>query len=90
MTTVDEFADARSLDPGDVRVTIATLVDLHDDDLPDWVIDEVDEILNPWCFRTVPEVWSGHRIRTDGRCRCVAMGGAEHTAGPGCPPPATP
>lgn len=90
MTTVDQFAEARYLDPGDVRVTVATLVDLHDDDLPDWVVNEVDDILNPWCFRNVPEAWSGHATRDGKLCRCTALGGREHGRGPDCPPAATP
>lgn len=89
MTTVDEFAEARYLDPGDVRVTVATLVDLHDDDLPDWVVNEVDDILNPWCFRNVPEAWDGTR-RQDRPCRCRALGGREHAPGAECPPVAEP
>lgn len=85
MTTVEEFAEARYLDPGDVRVTVATLVDLHDDELPRWVVDEVDDILNPWCFRTVPEVWSGVRLTGRRPCRCQQFGGREHGPGLGCP-----
>lgn len=86
MTTVEEFAEARYLDPGDVRVTVAMLVDLHDDELPGWVVDEVDDILNPWSFRTVPEIITGGQRRAVSRpCRCHALGGLEHEPGPGCP-----
>lgn len=47
------------VDEGDIRwlITEYLAVDLHDDTLPAWVVDEIDLILNPMSCRTVPEAF---------------------------------
>jgi hypothetical protein len=57
--TLEELAEAAACDPADVAVIVAELVDLDDDVIPDWVIAETHNILQPLCERTVPELW-GH------------------------------
>lgn len=54
--TVAGQADRLCVDESDIRYVIADYlaIDLHDDVLPDEVVDEVDDILNPGSVRTVP------------------------------------
>lgn len=88
--TVAGQAERLCLDEDTIRSVIVDylLYDLHDDTLPDEVVDEIDNILNPGCCRTVPELYPDLQFdlpERDGLCRCVALGGREHRPGPGCP-----
>ena len=48
MSTLQELAVSVGVDePRDVAVIIEQLVDLHDDEIPPWLIAEVHDILNP-------------------------------------------
>lgn len=89
--TVAGQAERLCLDEDTIRSTIVDylLLDLHDEVLPTEVVDEIDDVLNPGCVRTVPELYPDITFdlpERDGLCRCAAgMGGREHRPGPGCP-----
>lgn len=87
--TVAGQAERLYLDEDTIRAVIVDYLqlDLHDEQLPDEVVDELDNVLNPGCCRTVPGLYPDLAFDLpprDGLCRCVALGGREHRRGPGC------
>lgn len=90
--TVAGQAERLFLDEDTIRAVIVDYLqlDLHDEVLPAEVVDELDNVLNPGCCRTVPELYPDLQFDLPPRdpevCRCAAgMGGREHRPGPGCP-----
>jgi hypothetical protein len=51
-TTADALGDELGVHEADVRYWISTLLDLHDDEIPDVVAAEVRDALNPGGVRT--------------------------------------
>lgn len=59
-TTLLDLTEAVGLDdPADVACIISEhlCIDLHDDDIPQWLVDEVRDILNPAGCRTSPHLY---------------------------------
>lgn len=60
--TVDELAERICVDPGDIMVLVATyppdVTDLWEEQgvLANVINDDLDDVLNPMCARTVPEL----------------------------------
>jgi hypothetical protein len=51
------------------------------------IISIVRDDLDPWCIRSWPDGFYGSSEPQDlNVCRCVALGGREHSPGPDCPP----
>lgn len=59
MTTATDIADVLGLAEADVRYTIAEHlgIDLHEEDVPAELVDEVHQVLDPRGERTVPELY---------------------------------
>jgi hypothetical protein len=61
--SVETLAHDLGIDPGDIRVLLGTygpdVTDLWEevDVVSDRAVMEVLDHFDPWCFRTVPEVW---------------------------------
>jgi hypothetical protein len=61
--SIDALADQLGVDSGDIRVLLGTygpeVTDLWEeqDVVTDAATMEVLDQFDPWCFRTVPEVW---------------------------------
>lgn len=60
--SVEDLALDLAVHPGDVVVIVESLVDLHDDDIPDVIAAEVKSVLDPHGERTAPAgfYWPGH------------------------------
>lgn len=80
MITADELAlDLGMLQDDDVRVVVASVVDLDDEEIPDGIAAEVRRVLDPHGERTAPAqlYWPGH-VEPGGS---LGIGGASPTRG---------
>lgn len=62
MILAEDLAADLGVDPGDVRAVVESIVDLHDEGIPDEIAAEVRAILDPHGERTAPArlYWPGH------------------------------